>query len=486
MIIFLFAVLISFAAVSPQPDSVSEQRENEKHYGLPKDPMKTKLQACCACHHYMQEDIRDCVTTRKALISAAAAFQSTSSKQRPEDARARHIGRLINRGSHWGDLSGLFRRLNGAADKDELPPVLFKDGITRERKDQLQHDCYNSMKCTVGRCPSARKESASFRSLDRSGYGDAEKFCWAPLPFISRVIWGQDCSDLEVYPQCNQLREDRWHGLQAELQKEGDAHEADEYDVPLCCLVRTCDPVKNKCPAATKPGAASELAGVYRVPPTPAPLTPKPTDAPVFPRQQQPVIKDDRVEAEAQQKLAAFDLRNKRRFEEKRKKKKARVAAHARLLESQRAADAARKTAYALALQQFNRRSVKWSKDKATWSNHQWTMYCKFNDSDEDCAAQDDDGVGTTASTQQAVGQREKPAGHAPPPTHKKGPAVHKHIEEDGGGVVGGEMASRAKAKAKAKAKARSGTIPGTPRSGSGSSTPRSKISSSRYDDDDV
>jgi hypothetical protein len=363
-------------------------KEDEKRFGLPKDPLPTKLQACCACRHYMKQDVDDCVATRTALFNVPDKFECTGSsfectKRRREQSRARHIGNVMaqhagqkSEHSYWGDLSGFFRRRLAAA----LTPVLYKDGISREREESLLHSCYNNMKCTAGHCPDQGEESQSFLNRDGSIRTDSTRFCWAPLPFMSPIVWGHDCSDLEVYPQCDQLKEDRWPQLSATLEAEGDAEEADEYDVKLCCVLHTCDPIKNNCPMNSKQGAGSELAGNFVVQPTPSPPTPSPTPKPF-------VSKD----AEKRHKLAAYDLQNMHRFEERRTKKQTSMLKNNKKIQDERSHKAALKAAHALAIQRFNKKVTTWRKDKSTWSNKQWEHYCTYYPQDMDCTANDDD-----------------------------------------------------------------------------------------------
>jgi len=139
-------------------------------------------------------------------------------------------------------------------------------------------------------------------------------------------------------------------------------------------------PNQEQLPDELKQGAGSELAGNFVVQPTPSPPTPSPTPKPF-------VSKD----AEKRHKLAAYDLQNMHRFEERRTKKQTSMLKNNKKIQDERSHKAALKAAHALAIQRFNKKVTTWRKDKSTWSNKQWEHYCTYYPQDMDCTANDDD-----------------------------------------------------------------------------------------------
>ena len=139
-------------------------KREELKYGLPKDPLPTKLQACCACNHYVKREQNDC----RRLYRQLQAFQGSSSEdfQHPWRARKAKIAdkvqnnKQISAVQYWGNLNGFFMRLRRrrliasltSAEQGHTswkPETIYQDGIAQERIEQLNEEEDNSWKGTA-------------------------------------------------------------------------------------------------------------------------------------------------------------------------------------------------------------------------------------------------------------------------------------------------------------------------------------------------
>ena len=181
-------------------------KREELKYGLPKDPLPTKLQACCACNHYVKREQSDC----RRLYRQLQAFQGSSSEdfQHPWRARKAKIAdkvqnkKQISAVQYWGNLNGFFvrlrrRRLIASLTSAEQghtswkPETIYQDGIAQERIEQLNEDCDPIIQCLVGHCPSAEQESNSFMWRDAMSGHEKSKYCWNAQPLKEPAAWGQ-------------------------------------------------------------------------------------------------------------------------------------------------------------------------------------------------------------------------------------------------------------------------------------------------------